>query len=116
MPVQVFADESGGKGQGRHFVMAGLIAEAESWAAFSNEWTACLDRPHERTGRRVRLFKMTEAANCTGGFYGLNDQERDNKLVEFARIINRHVKYVTASVIDLDAHARLLAPLTSSPL
>ena len=33
--LQIFIDESGGKGQGKLFVMAGWIGTAENWDAFS---------------------------------------------------------------------------------
>lgn len=108
MPVQAYVDESGGKGQSRHFVMAGLIAESESWAHFSDEWRACLDQ-----SPRVRCFKMREAASCCGSFDRWSEQERDAKLLALAKIINRHAKYVTFSAIDLDAHADTWAPAVS---
>jgi hypothetical protein len=101
MPVQAFVDESGGKDQGRHFVMAGLIGHSESWALFSDEWRACLDQ-----SPRLRYFKMREAASpCTGQFHGFSESQRDNRLRALARIINRYARILTYSVIDLQAHA-----------
>jgi hypothetical protein len=110
MPVQAFVDDSGGKGQSRHFVMAGLIAESEQWALFSDEWRACVD-DHPR----LRYFKMREAAACAGQFYGWGEADRDARLLRFARIINRYAKYVIYSAIDLDAHADTWARTMGKP-
>jgi hypothetical protein len=111
MPVQAFVDESGGKGQGRHFALAGIIAHSEEWAQFSEEWRSCLSRRPA-----IRCFKMSEAAGCSGQFHGWTEKDRDSKLRELARIINRHAKLVTHSVIDLDAHAETWAISLEKPL
>lgn len=80
--------------------MAGLISHSELWAKFSDEWRACLDNYP-----RIGYFKMNEAAGLGGEFRRFTKLQRDNKLRELARIINRHVRAVTFSCIDLDAHA-----------
>ena len=56
MPVQAFVDDSGGKGHGTHFVLAGLIADAENWAQFSDAWHLCLGQDPA-----IAYFKMREA-------------------------------------------------------
>ena len=43
MPVQVFVDESGGKGQGPAFACFALIADAKTWATFADDWRVCLE-------------------------------------------------------------------------
>jgi hypothetical protein len=110
MPIQVFADESEGAPPGvrNHFVMAGLIGHSEDWAKFSDEWRECLISGP----RHLDYFKMKEAAGRNGQFFGWSEPERDDKLRAFARIINRHAKIVTWSVIDLEAHAKLWAKLS----
>lgn len=110
VPIQAFVDESGGTGQSRHFVMAGLIGHSEDWAQFSDEWKACLD-----AHPRIRVFKMREAASCNGQFHGCSEAERDAKLRSLAQIINRHAKYVTCSVIDLQAFAEVFASVFRKP-
>jgi hypothetical protein len=109
---QVFADDSGGKGHDRHFVIAGLASTAAKWAAFSDEWRACLDAPPYIKGKP---FKMSQAAGCNGAFYRFDERARDERLLELARIINRYVEVVTYSVIDLDAHAQTWAKFTQKP-
>jgi hypothetical protein len=111
MPLQVFSDESGGMGQGRFFAMAGLLGHSEDWAAFSEEWSACLKQPPA-----IRRFKMKEAAGRTGEFNRWSVKDRDRKLVALARIINRFVKSVTYCVIDLEAHAKSWAIACPKPM
>ena len=104
MPIQAFVDDSGGKGQTRHFVLAALAGHSESWMQFSEEWRSCLaDSP------AIRSFKMREAASCSGQFRGINDEQRNAKLRALAKIINRHARLITCSVIDLEAHAETWA-------
>lgn len=101
MPVQVFVDDSGGKGQTKNFVLAGLVSDSERWAHFSLEWASCLGQyPH------IKVFKMNEAASLTGAFYRFTEEQRDRLLQELAQIINRHVEFAIWTMIDLEAHAQ----------
>ncbi|MER9300980.1 DUF3800 domain-containing protein [Mesorhizobium sp. M0621] len=100
MVIQVFVDDSGGKGHTRHFALVGLLGFSEAWVDFSNEWVNCL-RQHPA----IEIFKMNEAAARRGQFRGMTEAERDEKLRLLAQVINRHAKITTFSVIDLDAHA-----------
>lgn len=100
MRIQVFIDESGGKGQGNVFVMAGWLGRPEQWALFSTEWQQCL-----QSTPRIAYFKMREAASLSGQFKGISEASRDDKLRAFARIIR---KYATAAIhctTDLDGFA-----------
>jgi hypothetical protein len=106
MPVQAFVDDSGGRGHSRYFVLAGLISDAERWAEFSDEWDACLkDRP------AIRRFKMKDAAGCSGEFRPFKPSERDDKLRQFCRIINRYPRLLTYTIIDLASHAETWAKI-----
>lgn len=98
MQIQAFVDDSGGKGHSRHFVLAGLVATAGSWVAFSSEWKACL-----AAQPAIPLFKMSEAASRSKAFGGFSSQARDDKLRSLARVINRHASFVVSSVIEMDA-------------
>jgi len=101
MSVQAFVDDSGGKGHSRHFVLAGLVGSSEAWVEFSDERKSCL-KQHPAIG----VFKMKEAAGCSGQFRGLTERQRDDKLRTLARVINRYPKLSTYSMIDLGAHAQ----------
>lgn len=101
MPVQAFVDDSGGKGHSRNFVLAGLVSDSERWALFAQEWRACLDQ-----SPRIDIFKMREAASCTGEFHGFTAEQRDARLRTLAQIINRYVEFAIWTMIDLEAHAQ----------
>jgi len=104
MPVQAFVDDSGGKGDTVHFVMAGLLADSASWMEFSEEWSACLGQTPA-----LPIFKMSHAASCGGHFFGVSESDRDKKLKLLARIINSYARIATASVINLGGHAKTWA-------
>jgi hypothetical protein len=111
MTYQVFADDSGTKGDTRHFVMAGLVAHSEAWKNFSEEWASCLQQVP-----RIKIFKMREAASCSGQFYQVSTKDRDAKLKSLARVINEYVPLCTYTVIDLDAHGLTWAKTNQKPL
>lgn len=100
MPIQVYVDDSGGKGHTKHLVLAGLAADAEHWAAFSDEWAECLN-----TEPKVEVFKMQQAATLNRQFRFWSEEDRDNKLIALAGIINRYARQVIYAGIDLEAHA-----------
>lgn len=106
MPIQVYVDESGGKGQGKDFVLAGLWASARSWARFSSKWDKCL-----KTSPRIEYFKMAEAANLDGEFRFWSAEDRDQKLKKLAKIINRYVDYRVYQSIDIQSHSLTFAHL-----
>jgi hypothetical protein len=96
MPVQMFTDESGWKGQGTFIVMAGLIAESESWASFAATWQACLDeRP------RVSYFKAREAFNLKKQFYCWSKDARNGKGRDLIAVLNAHSPLMLFSAIEL---------------
>jgi hypothetical protein len=101
MPIQAFVDESGSD---KHFLMVGLVGHSENWKEFSEEWAFCLKQPPA-----ISLFKMKEAANYGGQFYGVDPTMRDAKLRSLARIINKHARIVTWSIINLEAHSETWA-------
>jgi len=82
--VQAYVDDSGGKGQGRVFVFSALVAMAEEWVAFTDEWDSCL-----KQSPSIRYFKMDEAAGRDGEFRGFSPKERDEKLKKLCSILNR---------------------------
>ena len=100
MPVQLFVDDSGGKGHSRHFVLAGLVSNSERWQTFCNEWNACLAESPP-----ISLFKMREAATLTGAFRRFSEEARDDRLRKLARVIDDHVEFAIWTAIDLEAHA-----------
>ncbi len=83
--LQVYIDDSASK-DGKIFVLAGYIAPAENWAAFSNEWQAILDEEP-----RLERFKMHEMARS-----GV----RRLRCERFYRVIEKYVTGAISCVID----------------
>lgn len=102
--MQAFIDESGGKGQSRIFTMAGWLAPAEQWQAFSARWAECLSSPP-----RIASFKMREAASLSGHFRGMAAFERDAKLFQLAGIVSDHATVAISCSVDLSALADTIA-------
>jgi hypothetical protein len=114
LPIQAFIDDSGGSAeQGPALVLAGWMASAEAWTAFSREWTACLNQPP-----RIRRFKMSDAAGSrgSGDFSGVSQEFRNFKMRKLAEIIARYAIASFVCWIDLAGHAstygKELEPLT----
>ena len=106
MPIQAFVDDSGGKGQGTHFVLAGLISPSEKWFTFANEWRECM-----AGSPRIRYFKMTEAKGINGEFHGFTVVQRDDKLAMLADVINRNVESSIFFGLVLKAHDAIIGDL-----
>lgn len=111
LPIQAFIDDSGGKGQGRSFVLAGLIGKAEDWAAFSEAWYRCL-----RRSPRIKYFKMYEAAKLKGQFANWKRSERDKKIKSLCRVLNRKEFWAIHCTCDLEAFQKFWEPHVSKPL
>jgi hypothetical protein len=87
---QACIDDSGNEPTKPHFVLAGFVAPAASWAAFSDEWQAALDE-----SPKLEYFKMKEAAKLKDQFdpsKGWTDAKRDDRLITFTRIIRKHAR------------------------
>jgi hypothetical protein len=74
LALQVFIDDSG-KDDPPVFVLAGFIAEAAQWAAFSDAWDAEL-----KQSPAIEHFKMKDAHSLRGQFSRWSDLGRDHKV------------------------------------
>ena len=84
MALQVFIDESGGKGQPGYLVLMGLVLSAEEWAAFSDEWDRLL-----RAEPPIRYFKWAEAWKASGEFHHFSRERSLEKAARLAAVIQR---------------------------
>lgn len=110
LPIQVYVDDSGGKGQGPVFVFAGLVASAETWAAFADEWQDCLDEKPA-----ISHFKMREAASLQEEFRHWQPKVRDEKVRRLARVVDRYVSALLYFVLDLTGFKDVIAPRFPKP-
>ncbi len=104
VPLVSYADDSGSDPQSHTFVLAGFIADAGRWVAFTKDWQIALDGPP-----KLDYFKMTEAVHLGGQFdkkRGWTNTKRDQKLAELIGIIKRHLRlaaYVSMRNVDFKA-------------
>lgn len=85
--IQAYIDDSGNSdGNGNPvFVLAGYVAAADDWVAFSDEWEAeCAAHPP------VRGFKMAHANGFRGSFDRWEAEDRDARVQRLAEIVQRH--------------------------
>jgi hypothetical protein len=100
--LQAFIDDSGTGGQPPVFVLAGFVATADEWAAFSDEWQESLEmRP------ALNYFKMSEAMNFQGEFSGWSEQSRNDRVARLYRIIENHARAGISTVVSHAAYEKV---------
>jgi hypothetical protein len=92
MVLQIAADDSGNALPSKYFVFGGFIADATTWAQFSDEWDHAL-KEHPR----IEYFKMSEANALVEQFDGWTIEAKDAKVEKLSHIA---AKYPLA-VIDV---------------
>jgi hypothetical protein len=112
LTIQAYIDDSGVIGTDPIFVLAGFMARAEQWAAFSDAWKSYLDEPPS-----LQYLKMNEAAKLKGEFRGWTDEQRDRKLRGLVEIIKRFPpSKAIYALIDLIAWEEIMAPGLAKPM
>lgn len=109
--IQVFVDESGGKGQGTVFVFSAMISSAEHWAGFFDAWQSCLDESPS-----IRYFKMREAANRSGEFQRFSATQRNDKVKKLCLIIANAGIVEHNCVVNLDDFNATIGTHSASPM
>jgi hypothetical protein len=104
MPLQLFVDESGGKGQPGFLVLMGLIMAAEEWAEFSDQWDREL-----RTSPAIRVFKSSESLKRNGEFRGFSKEAATEKTQRLVEIVNKFQPVALYCAVDVAAFDELLA-------
>jgi hypothetical protein len=79
------------------YVMAGLIAPAENWARFSDDWAEILSMKP-----RVNRFKMSEAMNCGGEFGSWSEDRRDERVLLLQNVISNHATAGVCAALMVD--------------
>lgn len=102
LTLQGWFDDSGTKGTGRFMSMAGLFGESDSLKQVSTEWERYLRAVYPG---KLQRFKLDDACTLDGEFKFWTEQNRDLKVQQMARIIDRDDLYEIAVVLDLDAYA-----------
>jgi hypothetical protein len=109
--MHVYVDESGADGQSPVFLFSALIAEAEKWAIFSDEWEACL-----KEFPSILYFKMDEAVGRNKQFYGFSETQRDNKLKKLCAILNKVQPHQISNILQLEGFEKSWGVTADRPL
>ena len=99
--LQAFIDDSR-SAEPPAFVLAGFIAPADKWAAFSDEWQQFLDMPPV-----IKYFKMSEAMSFSGEFAHWTEDRRNERLRLMHRVIEDHVSAGIMCIIRPDEYANV---------
>jgi hypothetical protein len=87
MTVQVAIDDSNrGQENAPAFILAGFMATVPRWTNFADAWQDELNREPSIVGP----LKASEAINLRKNFAGWSEEERDARLVAFAKLIREH--------------------------
>lgn len=105
----MFVDESGGKGQGRHMCLLGLMADSAAWAEFSDRWRAALDEPPA-----IKAMHMVEAIALKDAFRRWAPDDRDAKIRRMISALNQTPTIGLFSLFDQDAWWRMQLPLRNN--
>ena len=106
---EVYVDDSGSEPQSPIFYLGGFISNVENWAALSNEWDSAL-----ALNPKLDYFKMYEAWSFKGQFSkcrGWNETNRNDRLITFARIINKYAMLRVSASIRYDLFEKYLLSL-----
>lgn len=104
--MQIFIDESGGKGQGAYMVLSGLANTAESWMSLADDWKRCL-----RASPRIRYFKFSEAGTLTGEFHGLSPDLAKEKVYLLKSLVEKRKPTAVFCAVDVREFSELFEPM-----
>lgn len=100
--LTAFFDDSGTHKKGPFCVLAGYIANADQWKAFSEEWDTEL-----RAEPNIPCLKMSSANSKDGPFRGWETTAIERKVTRLAEIVNRHAIGGIAVVVSNDAYRKI---------
>jgi uncharacterized protein DUF3800 len=97
--LQVCIDDSG-RGQEPVFVLAGYVARARNWEAFSHGWQDLL---------RKYGLKYLKTHEVMDGFSGWSTSVREKRLLEFVSLIRKYTRSSIKVAIDYSSFNRVLS-------
>jgi hypothetical protein len=107
LTLQAIFDDSGSKGQGQFMAMAGLMGDATLIASIADNWRKYLRARHPG---QIGYFKLDEAINLKGCFRNWQESNRDEKIRQMARVIDRDDLFEIGVALDLYAYERVFGP------
>jgi hypothetical protein len=104
--LTAFVDDSASEDTDKLFVLAGYAQNAEVWASFSDDWQKKLD-----ANPRIEYFKMREAQNLSGQFFGWDPIVRNRKVHAMADVIEEHEPWSIEAYMSKAQYQRIVAPI-----
>lgn len=101
--LKVYIDDSGKRDQSTVHVLAGYMAPADKWVAFTSEWISILSDHH------VDAFRMADAWRLQRKYQKNGALARDSLIVRLAHCINRHVSFAFVSVLPYQSYDKWIA-------
>ncbi len=98
--LRVYIDDSGKRDQSQVQVLAGYMASAARWTAFSDEWKSILD------SAGIDAFRMSEAWRLNRKYQAIGSLGRDTVIVRLVECIKRHTQYAFGSSIPFQSYDR----------
>lgn len=103
--LQAIVDDSASDTGDRRLFLAGYLARADVWAAFSDLWSQALAAPPA-----IKYLKMREAQNLSGEFRGWTQEARDLKIARLIRVINNFEPMSFEFSVSREQFDRLVKP------
>lgn len=107
--LKAYIDDSG-LNQPPAYFLGGWLASVATWSKFTRDWDAAL-----RMSPRIEYFKLNEAMNGSGEFYGISVPMRNEKLRVLAHVIADHRLTCVSAMVPHGLFQDLFADSRSNP-
>lgn len=101
--LEIYIDDSGKENDSPSFVLAGYLASAEAWSAFSQQWQGILDDAN------IPAFHMVEAWRMGHKYRHLGILGRNQLVQDLLSCITQYVEHAFVLSIDLEAYRHWFA-------
>lgn len=109
--LRAYVDDSVSNTGDRRLVLAALIHNEATWAAFDMDWRRVLAEPPA-----IAYLKMAEAQNRRDQFKGFSEKERNRKLHALADVIARHAPWGFHASVSTSDYRELIEPAAPFPM
>jgi hypothetical protein len=111
--LRVYIDDSKQDDAPGTFVLAGYMADATTWADFSDEWQIALDGPPKLEYLKTNhMFRLRDPKSV---FFGWSPEDRDARLLLLSKTTNKYALASIQSVVRSSDYREIFAGLTGNP-
>ncbi|MGD0421643.1 MAG: DUF3800 domain-containing protein [Xanthobacteraceae bacterium] len=94
------------------FALCGYIGDATKWAEFSDEWEATLHAlPRLENLKTHEAYRLRDPASQ---FYGWTAAQRDAKLIQLAKVANKHALVSIQSIVRPEQYKEILGSIAAN--